>query len=426
MCSGLEIILLFFKTITKEIGLITLGNSGVGKSFLANVLLASETFLHKFSINSVTRNTEYKELYISNTSFAIFDVPGLIEKNQERIESNKTQIYKAFEERPTSIILFVFSQTGGRIRDEDLVAFQAISDAYPMTSQSLVFVINNIPDYLPDKENYEGEMIFFLKEITKMNKINVCFLNQVQNDQNYRLNLMNMRIKLTQFLLNCIPQEHIKQHDIILQADQIKDLKQIVNDVQNKFSIEKQQLEEEIREQQKIYTDKMKKQQYDFEQKVQEMQKRQEQQFREQQKQQSEEKHQRQLLELKLKEQGASSHQLQELLNQVQAAQAYREELQKNEEKFQQRYREQQILSKQIEQSYEKQIMIQQEKVQDLNEQYRKDRERRFDELRDIQNANMQFQKQQMEQQQKISQEQLLYFQLIDDKLKKDTHCNIA
>jgi DNA replication protein DnaC len=65
-----------------QYGLIILGNSGVGKSFLANVLLDKDVFKHDFSARSVTHRTEFQEITIGNHCYAVFNVPGLIEADQ--------------------------------------------------------------------------------------------------------------------------------------------------------------------------------------------------------------------------------------------------------------------------------------------------------------------------------------------------------
>ncbi len=65
-----------------KLGLIILGNSGVGKSFLANILLGHEAFKHEFSAQSVTHRTEFEEITLDDHDYAIFNIPGLIEADQ--------------------------------------------------------------------------------------------------------------------------------------------------------------------------------------------------------------------------------------------------------------------------------------------------------------------------------------------------------
>ena len=72
-----------------QFGLIILGNSGVGKSFLANILLDREAFKHEFSARSVTHRTEFEEITFDKHRYAIFNIPGLIEADQVR-QNNET------------------------------------------------------------------------------------------------------------------------------------------------------------------------------------------------------------------------------------------------------------------------------------------------------------------------------------------------
>eukprot|EP01113_Clastostelium_recurvatum_P048614 TRINITY_DN8896_c0_g3_i1.p2 TRINITY_DN8896_c0_g3~~TRINITY_DN8896_c0_g3_i1.p2 ORF type:complete len:113 (-),score=14.24 TRINITY_DN8896_c0_g3_i1:787-1104(-) len=88
-------------------GVIVLGNSGVGKSWLCNIILndddaavGKERFHHDYAPGAVTTHTEsftsfmlLKEMPIDLT---IYNVPGLLESDRESIMRNKTEIEKAF------------------------------------------------------------------------------------------------------------------------------------------------------------------------------------------------------------------------------------------------------------------------------------------------------------------------------------------
>ncbi|CAF5057777.1 unnamed protein product, partial [Rotaria sp. Silwood1] len=141
---------------TSKHGLILLGNSGVGKSFIGNVVLGRDVFEHGCSASSVTHETEFEDYAVGNASYAVFNIPGLIEADQEAVDRNKTEIYKAFQQRPNSIVAFVFTGgSGGRIRDEDVVAFKAIHAAYNFQPESLLLIVNDLP--LNRSPKYEGE-----------------------------------------------------------------------------------------------------------------------------------------------------------------------------------------------------------------------------------------------------------------------------
>lgn len=72
----------------KNCGLIILGNSRVGKSSLANILLNCEAFIHEFSSSSVTHAPEYQEITVGHLRLTIFNIPGLIEAEQSRFEED--------------------------------------------------------------------------------------------------------------------------------------------------------------------------------------------------------------------------------------------------------------------------------------------------------------------------------------------------
>ena len=155
---------------SQQFGLIILGNAGVGKSFLGNILLGHEAFVHEFSVGSVTHNTEYSQMQVGDFMLAIFNIPGLIEADQKRIDLNKREIEKAFVARPNSIVLYVFGNQRGRLRDEDVVAFNAINAEYSFRRESLVLVMNDLDKDRP--ADYEGATLVLLQQLIPHVEIN--------------------------------------------------------------------------------------------------------------------------------------------------------------------------------------------------------------------------------------------------------------
>ncbi|CAF1049800.1 unnamed protein product [Didymodactylos carnosus] len=248
-------------------GLIILGNSGVGKSFLANILLGKEVFQHKFSSSSVTHETESYEVQLGETSFAVFNIPGLIEADQNRIDLNKQEIYKAFDQRPNSIIIYVFGNTNGRIRDEDFIAFNAINKAFPFNEDSLVIAINSLPKKRP--ENYEGEATVKFQQYLRMKLPNLCFLNQINEDNQSERE--RLREKLLHVTICCRPEYHVKQQEIKLNADEISELKEGVRKQQEAYERQKAQFQNQIDKAQQKYAQLEKDRQSDiadFEKKI--------------------------------------------------------------------------------------------------------------------------------------------------------------
>jgi len=246
-----------------QYGLIILGNSGVGKSFIANLFLQTEQFVHKNTTSSVTKTTEFSSTEVRGNRFLIFNIPGLIEADQKQIDINKEEIYKAFTTCPNSVVLFVFGVgNGGRINNDDIIAFQALHKAYPFESKSLAFVINQIP--LARSPDYEGDAITRLEELLEMEvPNNVCFLDKFEKLDNEIK--QNMREKLLAVVQTMMPKVHTKQQDIRLQKDELFQLR---NDLAVKTALLEKtivQLEGTIKKNEKKYRKQMKKrdQEYD-------------------------------------------------------------------------------------------------------------------------------------------------------------------
>jgi predicted GTPase len=203
-------------------GLILLGNSGVGKSFLANRLLDDdEAFESRFSARSVTRHTEWKDMstVIGKHIYSVANIPGLVEANQKLIDENRREIMKAFQECPLAVVLFVFGHKNGRIPDEDLVAFMRINDAYEFPSQSLLLIVNGIPSNRPDE--YEEKTAELLQELTHVDKSHIYFIEKTTSEKNNR----DTHDLLHEAVAKCEPTYHTMKHDIELLADEISRLK---------------------------------------------------------------------------------------------------------------------------------------------------------------------------------------------------------
>jgi GTPase SAR1 family protein len=184
---------------THQYGLIILGNSGVGKSFLANIFVGHDAFVQQFKATSVTHSTELVEVRIGSYTLTVFNIPGLIEAEQERIDLNKKEIDKAFSQRPNSIIMFVFGQRNGRIREQDIVAFHAINAAYPFRPESLVLVINGVSKSRPS--DYEETTLVLLQKLLKgvnVNNNNLCFTDLINvNDSHAKQALKNRLVPVS-------------------------------------------------------------------------------------------------------------------------------------------------------------------------------------------------------------------------------------
>jgi hypothetical protein len=284
-------------------GLILLGNSGVGKSFIANVVLGQDVFGHECSASSVTHETEFQDYTVGDASYAVFNIPGLIEADQAAVDRNKVEIYKAFQLRPRCVVAFVFSGgSGGRIRDEDIIAFKAINSAYDFQIESLLLIVNDLPPNRSSK--YEGETSIKLEHLLAISRVRVCFLDRINNkepvsDAHSRPSSANtdsksdqkkhgirnllvkvsasskkkahhtppelsereqMRMKLIDAIVQCIPHVYEKHGDIELTVDKVKQLTEESKQMQQRFGQQLSLLQADIAQRQQQF-DEYKRQQ---------------------------------------------------------------------------------------------------------------------------------------------------------------------
>jgi tRNA U34 5-carboxymethylaminomethyl modifying GTPase MnmE/TrmE len=229
-------------------GLVLLGNSGVGKSFLANILLGFDAFEHECSATSVTHYTEYKEKQVGENHFAVFNIPGLIENDQTAVNRNKEEIYKAFQQRPDSVVGFVFNGgAGGRIRDEDIIAFQAIHAAFTFKPESLLIIVNDLPVKRP--KTYEGETQVKLELLLKMKDLKICFLNRINVENEKEREELSRH--LANSIIRCGPRVHQKTADIHLHVEELQQLKDAMKKLKEKAEQDTQTLYEVIAQKQR-------------------------------------------------------------------------------------------------------------------------------------------------------------------------------
>lgn len=143
-----------------------LGNSGVGKSFLLNVMQEEDEFESRYSGTAVTRTIELGVLQPTaddSAAYILYNIPGLLDPSKEVAAENSRQIESAFRDRGNLpvITLFVLTVEGGRIRADDLEAWRAITRFAPdiETETAVAFVVNKMEsddfESKAEQDNYE-------------------------------------------------------------------------------------------------------------------------------------------------------------------------------------------------------------------------------------------------------------------------------
>ncbi|CAF4694932.1 unnamed protein product, partial [Rotaria sp. Silwood2] len=157
---------------------------------------------------------------LDNKNYRIYNIPGLIEGDKERITLNKLEISRAFDEQKqhSLVVIYVFGHQNGRIRNEDIVTFRAIHNAYTLNPDSLIIIVNGLPPDRPN--NYNKDTQATLIDLLGMKPSHICFIDRLTSSD---IN-QNLRMYLTDTILNVHPRIHIKTNDIHLMTDDVLQL----------------------------------------------------------------------------------------------------------------------------------------------------------------------------------------------------------
>ena len=238
-----------------EYGIIILGNAGSGKSFLCNLIIGSERFEADFQPEAVTTKTDCHRLTTPTCDFLVYNIPGLVEVNQAQIDRNKREIQKAFEQCSKAVVLFVWTQIGGRAQDNDVIAFKALNDAYAFPREALVFVVNNVPVNRPAK--YDGLFIATLSNALKpipVSDIDTIFIDTFDmGDQKQKY---NARTKLMARIAAHPALKQQQQHPIKLQSDELNEMRNRIKKQQEEAERDRAKFQAQIDKMTQEYTSK--------------------------------------------------------------------------------------------------------------------------------------------------------------------------
>jgi len=165
--------------------LIILGNTGVGKSAAINAFLGFERFESKDSVVSVTRKLEYEYLETEETLYKVYNLPGLLEDDEKRIQENKTIIQTALDMKEDVYLYYMLTVESGRTRNDDIVAFKALNKAYSLESKKLSFIVNKCEFDLKEKNEDTWRVQTALRFKEMMMEAEVYFIHKDTNKQNF-------------------------------------------------------------------------------------------------------------------------------------------------------------------------------------------------------------------------------------------------
>lgn len=198
------------------------GNAGVGKSFLCNCLLQEERFESKDQAASCTRTVEFADLALKDRTLRIYNIPGLLEADPERVKINAKLLQEALEHKDPAIMIYVLTTEGGRVRDSDYAAYNALKEAYNIQQHSFAFLVNK-----STSRNDKNGITAYIHSLLADRRVEFLadFESEVDSKTNYAQIMESMRPTLLNLIDQLQAAEMKKISDIKLASDHIQELK---------------------------------------------------------------------------------------------------------------------------------------------------------------------------------------------------------
>jgi hypothetical protein len=98
---------------------------------------------------------------LQSTSYQLFNVPGLLEADPDRVRVNAQLLNKALSDQTQpSLVLFLLTCEGGRITNNDYVAYHALKAAFDFSASSLAFIVSKVR-----KKDKRNELSFYIQKM---------------------------------------------------------------------------------------------------------------------------------------------------------------------------------------------------------------------------------------------------------------------
>ena len=224
-------------TTTAPIGLLTIGNTGVGKSFLQDAIAGSAVFQVARRVRAVTVKTTSHTVVVEGKAYKLFDIPGLIEMgNEQKIDSNKAAIDTAFSQCAEQIVLVVMGHFNLRPQAQDLATFLAVRRAYDLHQRSVIFVVNQIR--ADDEEEDKNDFIEKLRETLKEENacpddMRVVFCVDIGRNADFSGPAAQaIRRQLLDAVDASVAHAHTKKQDIVLHHAELEKLRKKLEELE--------------------------------------------------------------------------------------------------------------------------------------------------------------------------------------------------
>jgi len=206
-----------------------MGNTGVGKTFIVNHLCGvKDKFDSKDSATSVTSKIEAVSMKHEDTTYKIYNLPGLLEDDDDRIKANVKMLKEVLEKKEKVIIFYIVVTSSGRLRYEDKIAFKAFQKAYEIGSNALAFIVNK--DDL--KKEIQADVQIRLQEVLTDKPVHFMPSLKKSDFKEDSLIVVTLFQLVVKEMVPCIPK---KLAEMSLNKDDLADLKKTMKKQEELF-----------------------------------------------------------------------------------------------------------------------------------------------------------------------------------------------
>lgn len=152
--------------------LILVGNSGVGKSSILNLVGESlqvdfTRFESDFAlIDGLTTKTTYVDIDINGKKVRLIDAPGLIENSDQRISKNADELTKALRYGGKYKLVFVYQSNSGRLLPQDVFTTAKVCNAIG-NCVDVGLIINKVDEDDLEKYNIRENRLKIAQALSK-------------------------------------------------------------------------------------------------------------------------------------------------------------------------------------------------------------------------------------------------------------------
>ena len=239
------------------VGLLTIGNVGVGKSFLLDAIAGRAVFRTARRVRAVTAQTTSHTVVVGDKTYTLFDIPGLIEMgNEQKIDSNKRAIDTAFNQSCQQIVLMVMSHLNLRLQQQDLTTFQAVHHAYALHQRSVIFVVNQIrrDDTQEEKVALTAQLRLSLGDACPED-LRVVFIPDIGRNVNFAGPAAQaIRRHLLDAVAASVAHTHTKKHELELRHAETECLRRRLEELERERQRELEERQEQERQEAEVNT----------------------------------------------------------------------------------------------------------------------------------------------------------------------------